>query len=353
MAAKKLLLVISSLCKGGSERVLSILANGFVEKGYEVTLVTFTSNEISYPLHPAIKVVCLYRPFHSFNLMNRVRWFFQVLSGIKKWSVREKYDAIISFGQNTNIKVILANLFLNNKIIISDRCDPNYFSNRYEILVRNILYRFAKYIVVQTHEIKEEQYIHFKNVKVIYNPLINHNIRAELKNRTIITVGRLDAAKNHEFLIRNVKDILPDKWQFYIIGDGPLKNELQNFISRNDLNNKIKLLGKVDDVYERIAAASIFIYASESEGYPNAIIEAMSVGLPVVSSNCKYGPNEIIENNKSGFLYDLNDPWTFKNKVLQLLNNDELRKEIGIAAIKIKAKTNERTIIDQWLSLID
>lgn len=352
MAAKKVLFVISSLCKGGSERVLSILANGFVNKGYKVSIITFTSPEVAYPLHPEIRVISLYKAFRSFHIGNRLKWFFTVLAGIYKWSAAEEYDAIISFGQNTNIKVLLANFFLKNKIIVSDRFDPRFFSTSSEIFVRNKVYPLAKHIVVQTQEIKSEQYNHFKKVKVIYNPLMEHNKVAALKSKTIVTVGRLDAAKNHQFLIRHLKDILPPGWQFCIIGDGEDRTALQGLIDKYGMRAQIKLLGKVDDVYDRIAEASLFVYASASEGYPNAVIEAMSVGLPVVSSNCKYGPNEIIRDGVNGFLFNLNEPESFKEKVLALINNESLRRQIGSAAIKIKEQTNEPAIMNQWLDLM-
>lgn len=349
---KKVLLIISSLKKGGSERVLTILANEFVERGYQVTIVIFTSNEIAYPLHSAVKVVSLYRPHRSLSLLSRIGQLFRILTGIRKCSTSEKYNAIISFGQNTNIKVVLANLFLRNKIIVSDRNNPKYSTTRFRMFFRDIFYRLASCIVVQTKQIREEQYSHFKNVKVIYNPVTSHRIRSDVESKTLVTVGRLQPGKNHQFLILQLKDVLPDDWTFYIIGDGPKRESLQGLIDESGLNAKIKLLGKIDDVYEQIAAASLFVYASESEGYPNALIEAMSVGLPVVAANCKYGPAEIIEENVSGFLYDLNKPELFRQKVSMLIHNPSLRKRLSEAAVKIKERTNKDVIVGQWIDII-
>lgn len=352
MSTKNLLLVISTLEKGGSERVLSILANGFVEKGYKVTIALLRSDKVCYTLNSQIQVVSLYRPFRSFSIAERVKRSVQVLWDVRKWSRLHKYDAIISFGQNTNIKVLLGNIFLNNKIIVSDRNDPKFASTRAEVFFRNIIYRLAAHIVVQTHQIRKEQYQHFKNVQVIYNPLMEHNIMAELKNKTIVTVGRLDAAKNHQFLITSLKDVLPTGWEFHIIGDGPARKSLQQLIEQHNAADGIKLLGRIDNVYEHIATASLFVYASKSEGYPNAVIEAMSVGLPVVSGNCKYGLAEIIEDNTNGFLINLSEPEIFRQKVTALINDASLRKRIGTAAINIKEKTNRNNIISKWLNLI-
>jgi glycosyltransferase involved in cell wall biosynthesis len=245
-------------------------------------------------------------------------------------------DTVLSFGEIWNSFVLLALTGIKVPIYISDRCSPDKKFGLIHDFLRKILYVRSAGIIVQTQLAYEIFKKHFKGpaIKVIGNPVRNITSENNIKKENIIlTVGRLIPSKNHNALIRSfVKLNIPD-WKLIIIGGDALKMnlmmELKSLIEELSAKEKVILTGTISDVDTFYLKSKIFVFTSESEGFPNAIGEAMSAGLPVVAFDCTAGPSELVSDCENGFLVPLYDYEKLEQRLLLLIEDSELRKSLG------------------------
>lgn len=217
-------------------------------------------------------------------------------------------------------------------------------------------YRIKKYhkIIVLTKEDKERNWKGWKNVVVIPNPITRSDyVFSDCGSKKAIAAGRLVPQKNFKSLIRvwsRVVELHPD-WILEIWGDGVQEEMLLGMIKNLRLKEKVFLKGFTSDLLHEMETASIFLLSSEFEGFPLVLIEAMSVGLPVVSYACPTGPRDIIEDGKNGFLIQPNDEEEFANKVCRLIEDTELRVKMGKNALRTSENYQMEKIIDMWMDL--
>jgi glycosyltransferase involved in cell wall biosynthesis len=176
-----------------------------------------------------------------------------------------------------------------------------------------------------------------------------------LENKQVIAVGRYDYQKGFDRLIeswRMVYERFPD-WKLKITGDGELRNELELLIDKYHLSDVIELKKSASDILEEYLNASVLVMSSRYEGLPMVLLEAMSVGLPMVAFECKCGPKDVIADGENGFLVPEGDVQVLAERIIQLIENPFLRKKMGQAA-KIKSgRYAEPTIMEQWIKLFD
>ena len=222
------------------------------------------------------------------------------------------------------------------------------------------LYKRADGFVFQTEEQRRyfSKDIQNKSV-VIYNPIkdefLNTNKTIQKEN-TIISVGRLVEQKNQKMLIEAFAKIAKEypNYKLKIFGTGPLELKLKKQIEELNLADKIILCGVCDDIKNELEKSKIFVLSSDYEGMPNALIEAMAVGLPVISTNCPCGgPKELIENEKNGLLIEVGSIEELTKKMKYLIENQKKAEEMGENAEKIKYKLNSRNILKQWKTYIE
>lgn len=211
-------------------------------------------------------------------------------------------------------------------------------------------------IVVLTDEDKQLHWKKNDKVEVIPNPLTTeHNKRSTLKNKTVITAGRLTAQKNFSSLIniwQTVNKSHPD-WKLEIWGEGNLRNELQQQIEDLQLKDSANLMGYTDDIISKFADASIFVCSSKFEGFGLVIVEAMSCGLPVVSYSCPCGPKDIITDGTDGFLIPINDERMMASRICNLIEQEDERLIMGAAALEKSKCYSSDIIVNQWIRLFD
>lgn len=218
---------------------------------------------------------------------------------------------------------------------------------------RIFIKRYDK-IVVLTNEDKELHWKHNDKVIVIPNPLtVQHDKRSTLKNKTVITAGRLVAQKNFASLIRawTIVHLSHPDWRLEIWGEGNLKAELQRQIDLEGLRGNVQLMGYTDDIISKFAEASLFVCCSLFEGFGQVIIEAMSCGLPVVSYSCPCGPKEIISEGEDGFLIPLGNEREMVKCLCNLIEQDIIRNAMGRNALKKAEHFVTDNIISIWLTL--
>jgi len=287
---QKVIFVTISMRGGGTERVISILANCMVKMGYEVTIMMIAESGIEYELDSRIRCVCVSEATNGslFGRLQRIR-------NMRK-EIKENADAyVLSMGTVAGMFTVMATLGLKNKVVVSERNDPNVFNGRpirrVEEILRNILYSCAKYVVLQTVDTMDcfPEYLHKKCV-VIGNPIprdIPEPGKCEEREKTILDVGRLIPSKNHQMMIKvfgKFSEKFPE-YRLLIFGDGSEKQNLQELINALNLQERVFLKGFSDSIYEELKKGGIYVSTSITEGISNSLIEALAMGIPTVATD--------------------------------------------------------------------
>lgn len=227
------------------------------------------------------------------------------------------------------------------------------FSNIYDYC-----YKIRQYdqIVTLTYEDKERHWKGYKKLSVIPNILtfekVEHNF---LNNKNVIAVGRLVVSKNYESLIRAFRMVVDSHfdWVLNIYGEGNNRHVLQKLIKDLQLENNVRLGGNTIQVKEKMLESSCFVLSSTFEGLPLVMLEAMSCGLPVVSYDCPCGPKDIINDGVDGFLVPTGNEQMLAEKICYLIENPDIRTQMGVAALKKSEKYRPEKIIPIWMRLFE
>lgn len=360
----KILFLTSSLSMGGAERVATTLCNTWAEKGVEVTLIqTFSQASLPfYELSPHLNLIYLTDIVKSSR--KTLRSYFNRIFALRKLIKNKQPDIIISFLPNVNVAGILASRFLKIPIICSERRNPEQKIGYLWDLLCKLTYPFADSLVVQTDAVVSkihQQYPRVTKVRTIANPLTDEiyqikNRDRESPRKIILSLSRLVHEKQIDkiiFVFNQLTNQHPE-WDLHIYGDGPLKQDLANQIDSLNLNNRAFLKGPIKTPWSTLAnEADIFISTSQSEGFPNTIIEAMAVKIPVITFDCPYGPREASDNGRNAVLIPLNDLDTLKIKLSELMNDSQLQTTLSFQAHEyVKAHYNKERILAQWDALI-
>lgn len=327
--------MIPSLQAGGMERVMSELAGYFAsKKDIELHLILYgITREIFYPIPDRM---IIHMPPFRFNNRRRLVYTFRTLNYLRNVIIKISPESILTFGEYWNSFVLIALLGLKYQVFISDRCSPEKKFSTFHSFLRRILYPRAEGIIVQTEKAKEIYLRQFKhcNIKVIGNPIrgiINGNITE--RQNIVLMVGRLIKSKNQDKLIELFLNIKIPGWRLILVGYDHLQQNnferLQAIIEQNKVEHKVILAGKQTNVESYYSSSKIFAFTSSSEGFPNAVGEAMSSGLPVVAFDCVAGPSEMIKDDYNGFLIPLFDYKQFQEKLEILMENEDMRASFG------------------------
>ena len=351
-------LVIPSLQAGGMERVMSELAGYFSEKdNIETHLVLYgITREIFYPIPDSI---IIHRPTFIFNNRWRLYYTLRTLVYLRKTIKNINPNSILSFGEVWNSFVLISMLGFRYPIYISDRCSPEREYTIFHSILRKLLYPKAKGIIAQTQKAKDIYYKHFshKNIVVIGNPIriIENGIPID-RNKTVLMVGRLIKSKNQDKLIEMFLNIQMPGWKLVLVGYDHLQQKhfkrLEEMIAQNKAEDKVFLEGKQFSIERYYMTSRIFAFTSSSEGFPNAIGEAMSAGLPVIAFDCVAGPSEMIKDNQNGFLIPLFDYALFQEKLEILMLNEKLRNSFGESSREDIKKFSIKNIGEQYLEFL-
>jgi GalNAc-alpha-(1->4)-GalNAc-alpha-(1->3)-diNAcBac-PP-undecaprenol alpha-1,4-N-acetyl-D-galactosaminyltransferase len=342
---KKILVTVPTLGAGGMERAALNFAIMLSRQNIEVKLFLISSNTISYNIPDDIDV------FYGKKKVSNKLLIPISLYKLRKVTKKFKPDFVLSFSGKLSSYVILALKGVNDKVIPFHRSSPYRTYGFFNNLLNEMVFPKCKALVVQTYKAKsffKDKYGN-KNILVIPNPVReifnDENIK---KEKIILSVSRLVKGKGLKQLIDIFSKIKDKEWKLYILGKGYLRNELNQHIKELKLESQVKLLGFKQNIDYYLSLASIFAFTSESEGYPNALLEAMAAGLPCISFDCPTGPNEIIDDGVNGFLVPLGDQKQYIDKLIKLIDNKELRIKFSEEAKKLK-ETNSLENISNML----
>lgn len=356
---KKILLYCSSLTKGGTERVVVNLAEYMKDRGIEVTVVTQHLSKDEYALSPGIPRI-FSEITETEKKKSRIGNFFaryRKLRGIWK---SQQPDCILSFIGKNNIMAIGAALFTGIPVVVSVRSEPKceYYSLGMRFLAKT-LFALAAGVVVQTNDAKAffPAYIRRKTV-VLKNPLNPSFLKPRFEGKRdghIVAVGRIDSNKNHEMIIRAFAQIAEEFPQTFltIYGEGECRGKLQELTEKLGIAERANLPGAVADISDRIYRSSIFVLASNIEGMPNALLEAMCLGIPCISTDCPCGgPGELIEDGINGLLIPVGSEDALADKLQSLLSDEETAERIGRQAARLSEIYNPDNVNREWLTYL-
>lgn len=349
----KLLVTIGSLSAGGAERVLSILSKSFADAFDEVHYVIWHNIPIFYNLDYRVQVHVLD------NSPDISRRYCDILS-FRRLVKQIRPDIVLSFLTPYNMLVCLACIGLKVKLVVAERNDPNYLKGgKFMKGVRNILYRRADGLLVQTEYSKSCYTGRLNRIcTIIPNPVIMklEHVGAALntsKENKIVSIGRLDLQKDQATLITAFSLFLEKHhdWTLEIYGEGPLRQALEAQIGRLSLDGKVLLLGTNNQIWNRMKTARFFVLSSIAEGMSNALIEAMCLGLPVISTDVA-GAGDLIKDGDNGYIVKVGDYESIAIKMAVLADNIPLQFDIGRNASQTYKRLNLDIIGEQWVQYL-
>jgi len=351
MKGKKICLVIPSLVGGGMERIMSEFANYLAQNDADVYLILMFKDEIFYHLDSKIRIIQPLRK-KRFNFT----YAFFLFPFLRKKLKEIGPHTILSFGERYNSYLLFASLGLKIPIYISDRSSPHKYLNRFNFWISKILYKRASGIIAQTSKAAELMHERLNglnpNIRVIPNPLRDIKERESKKRNQIIALGRLVKEKRYDRLLEIMLRLNNKSWKLIIVGDGYLRQQIEQLISTYDLKDRVILTGQQKDVDLFLSESKIYALTSDIEGYPNALCEAMSHGLACISFDCVAGPSDIIENGVNGILVEDGNIELYARELDSLINNEKKRELMSEEAKKIKHRLNRNEIFKQYVSFI-
>ena len=333
---------------GGGERRKLTLITEFIKQGHNIYIFTHDSEEISQLSIPIERII----------LKKKKNSIIQAISDCYAILKIQKHKNIQCQIQSGISSRFIISSYLNKVSAITYiTVDPMFVKNKLKLWVRtSISFLLCSGIIFQTQKIRirYSKRIQAKSV-VIPNPILDDFLPIPLKERKhkIVSIGRLSEEKNYPLLINAFSNIDQNDYTLHIYGDGPLKSDLQILIAKLNLKNKVFLVGQVDRVIDKISDAEIFVLCSNFEGMPNALIEAMAMGLACISTNFPSGAAEfLIKNKRTGLLIPVGGQNELEESLELLINDKVLRTKIGNKAIEVRDFLNKEKIINEWLNFI-
>ncbi len=360
-------LVIHALNSGGAERVLANLANHWAEAGVQVTLITLAPPASDhYRLRAEVRRVGLDLQQTSRSPLQALENNLRRIRRLRRAIRETRPELVLSFTDRMNVLTLLASRRQPWPVMIAERNDPRHqpMGRVWEFL-RRVSYPRCAAAVVQTRPVAAylKTWIPNRPVFVIPNAafpphpsrVISDNEQAVVQGTggeppTIAAMGRLDHQKGFDLLIRAFARIASRHaaWRLRIAGQGAERTALEAMARRVQLDTRVEFCGWQDDPNPFLNAAQLFVLSSRWEGFPNALLEAMSCGLPTVSFDCPSGPAEIIRHQLDGLLVPPENVEELAAAMDRLMSDPELRRKLGSRAREVVTRFPAPAIYSAW-----
>ena len=355
----KIMFHLNCLAQGGAERVVTNLSGQFAEEGNDVIVATEWVDKNEFKLNDKVRRVNA-GLIPEDEKKNRIGKYFARGKRLKECIDREKPDVVVAFAQSALYRALKVEKKGDTPVVIAVRTDPKGHYDRPvdKIMIRRYFPCMAGG-VFQTSQQRDffKPYCYEENSHVILNPVNEkyfHVPVPEHRTNRVVTSGRLVDFKNQKLLIDAFEDVHakhPD-YVLEIYGEDSFdgtKDILDERISRYHAESYVHLMGGSDELEKVMRDAAVYAFSSDWEGLPNALMEAMAMGLPVVATDCPCGgPGEIIENEKNGLLIPIMDPKALSDGINRLIEDRELAEGLGREARKIKDRANGEIVYMQW-----
>jgi glycosyltransferase involved in cell wall biosynthesis len=379
-------LVISSMRGGGSERVVSHMANYWARRGWPITILTISHGHDapSYQLDPRVVhrdmkfARAAKRPIPNAPALRALKGIFDtctpperrrlivelgLVAALRREIAASRPEVVISFINATNVRTLLATRGLGVPIIVSERTDPYHDTlNEGMRRLRRRMYAHAAYVVCQTPENAAFFAGAFGNrARVIHNPVLAPAFDPGPEPRpaplragpTIVGMGRLVEEKGFVLLLRAFGAIAAKhpSWSLEIWGEGPQRPRLERLVQNLKLTDRVRLPGFTRQPIDALRRADLFALPSLSEGFPNALCEAMACGVASVSFNCSSGVREIVRNGVDGVIVPAADVAALAASLDRLMANGDERQRLAARAVDVIERFAIDRAMSQWEQL--
>ena len=345
---------------GGGERVAISLANELTKK-YEVHLIGITTkqSDLFFKISSQVKYSNFFD--HRVRLSKNI---LKISKMLKKYFIDNEIEVAFGIGISANVFLSLSGIGISTKVVLCDHTnsitDNREFSQKVQ---RYVGTKLADKIITLTQEDRRnyiKQYgISETKIAYIYNWKEDglSNVTYNDESTNIVTVGRFDYQKGYDYLVQVATKVLDKRsdwtWEVYGSGKQDEVDKIRDFIIENDLQDKLVIKGLEKNQDLIYGDKGIYVMTSRYEGLPLVLLEAQQYNLPIVSFRCPTGPSEIIENGMNGYLIDCYDVDEMSNRLLELMNDKELRNRFSSHAKDNMEKFNKDRIIHQWIDLIE
>jgi len=354
-------LAISSLAGGGAERTAMVMAQEFMKRGHTLSLVTlYGEGSDFYPVPSGMRRVSLGLEGSSSGFYQPVRNNLRRIYALRR-AIRDTHPHVtISFIDRMNVLVLLSLLGTRIPVIVTERADPDITPcGQPWGFLRRCLYPLAALLVSISHGVDRKfSWLAASKRAVVHNPLWPKTTEEGAKDspmlspsrKHVVALGRLSSEKGFHLLIRAFAAIADEnpEWDLTIIGEGPQRQELTSLIASAGLNKRVTLQGQVQNPFALLRQAHLFVMSSLSEGFGNALIEAMACGIAAISFDCPSGPGEILRHNLDGILVPPQDSAALAAAMDRLMNNPNERHRLSTEALKSVERFRVDRIMDQW-----
>jgi GalNAc-alpha-(1->4)-GalNAc-alpha-(1->3)-diNAcBac-PP-undecaprenol alpha-1,4-N-acetyl-D-galactosaminyltransferase len=350
----KILIISPSRKMGGIERALSVLANEWSKQGFEVVYVSCLKSEPFYMLHEAIEIV---EPTFKRvgGLTNKIFFYPKLIFYIRNQIKKHQPDRVLSFGDFFNPIVLLAASGLKIPVYISDRTSPDFKFPFYIKFLKKQLYPKAAGFIAQTQRAYDAKRNQFGNdfKQIIIPNAIRSIEKIEVpKEKIILYAGRFSWEKNPSDLIEAFS-LIENKnvWRLVMAGEGPQWNDMKALVQELGIESQVEFLGSVSDLDLWLSKASIFVLPSILEGFPNALCEAMTAGLPVVCYD-SLAYESIITPSVSGCVVPYRKVDTLASTISELMTNNQYRVDLGKKAFKKSKEWDVKIIVNRYAQFL-
>lgn len=352
----KLALIAYLQGNGGAERQITLLANVMAKRGHEVHFLVVTQYSKRYPISE--KVIIHDLTYAENKGLHPIIGRYLALKKVYK---EIQPDITIHYNLQSAYLTLAMPKKIYCKAIYSERGDP--YDKEYSGLlgkIRDWAVKGMDGLVFQSEGARDffDEKIRAKSV-VIHNsvevPVDKYPVPLNRRKR-IVSAGRLHEQKNHSLLIDAFAKIASDipEYELVIYGDGDLRESLQKKIYNYKLNDRISLLSACKDLWDKIHDASLFVLSSDFEGMPNALMEAMALGIPCLSTDCRPGgARTLIKDGINGFVIPRKDTNALAEKMLYILTHPDVSKRISEGGRKIAYTHNEKETFDKWEAFLE
>lgn len=359
----KIVFHLNCLEQGGAERVVTNLSAQFAHEGYEVIIATEWEAANEFELDSKVRRIHVGLT-ESDEKRSRVGKYFARIRNLKRMLLQERPDLLIAFAHRANYRALTATLHMDIPVLISVRTDPvGHYDSFTDKLLIAWLYPRITGCVFQTEGQRDffAKYIQDKS-RIILNPIHDKYIgRPPVTQRTkvIAHVGRLVDFKNQPMLIRAFAAV-HERFPAYTLeiygGDSfdGTKEILEACMKECNVENCVTLMGASDDIARATEHAAFFAFTSDWEGLPNALMEAMALGLPVIATDCPCGgPRTIIRDGENGILIPIKNQSALEEAMCRYIEDAEFAERQGREARKLGEIANAHAIYLQWKDYVE
>jgi glycosyltransferase involved in cell wall biosynthesis len=335
---------------GGMERASVNLANQFAKLNHQVQYIAIVKRKAFFSLNQSI---VFNEPDLEVKKLPITKTMFRIRNQIKQYNP----DRVIGFNKYYSELTAMAIIGLNKPLLVSERSSPLYIWNKKINLFCKLAF-FIKppnAVIAQTQIAKlyQQKYYLKSKIVVIPNMVESSLIKNEQKEKIILAVGRTnDYLKGFDLLVQAIS-LCKNNWPIYIAGADYKDEEFVGLINKFGLKNRFVLLGKVEDLKPWYNKVEIFVIPSRSEGFPNALVEAMAGGCACISFNFIAGPQDIITENVNGILVEPENVHLLAKEIDNLAESELLRNKLKEGALKSVVKYNPETISQSWIKLME